>query len=407
MSKKLLQFVAAVGLLCSRSRFIHAQEKPVEVRGCDLARDPRAFDGKLLRVRGTLNVEFEDFSLGIRNCETKQGIWLAFGGDVPGIVASTMNDSFRKAGSDLAVNGVSYSIKKDDGFHKLYALIAGRHRDKPDYVVTATLTGMFFAGEESKTANGTVDFVGYGHLGCCSLLVITEVSAVESDPTANLNLHGVLIGVDGKPVEGFTVIDDVLGGNPPERQKTVTNREGEFVFSKSGQELRIENPNYRPLALTVEPGGAPVQVRLEDAKDTDWVITSCGKRDSSRRVGYSVLFALPKTMESRPFSNEDLESFFMYPRGGDPASANLIISNSADEIVDAANPRDSEHFEERWIKDSAGNIVGMDARGRMNDGAHWRTAIFLGHDTASYWLQPGELPNALDEVIESVCIAKR
>jgi hypothetical protein len=302
MSKKLLQFVAAVGLLCSRSRFIHAQEKPVEVRGCDLARDPRAFDGKLLRVRGTLNVEFEDFSLGIRNCETKQGIWLAFGGDVPGIVASTMNDSFRKAGSDLAVNGVSYSIKKDDGFHKLYALIAGRHRDKPDYVVTATLTGMFFAGEESKTANGTVDFVGYGHLGCCSLLVITEVSAVESDPTANLNLHGVLIGVDGKPVEGFTVIDDVLGGNPPERQKTVTNREGEFVFSKSGQELRIENPNYRPLALTVEPGGAPVQVRLEDAKDTDWVITSCGKRDSSRRVGYSVLFALPKTMESKPFS---------------------------------------------------------------------------------------------------------
>jgi hypothetical protein len=61
-----------------------------------LARNPRAFDGKLLRVRGTLNVEFEDFSLGIRNCETKQDIWLAFGGDVPGIVASTMNDSFRQ-----------------------------------------------------------------------------------------------------------------------------------------------------------------------------------------------------------------------------------------------------------------------------------------------------------------------
>ena len=47
--------------------------------------NPRAFDGKPIRVRGTLNVHFEDFSLGLGNCDTRQGIWLAFGGDVPGI----------------------------------------------------------------------------------------------------------------------------------------------------------------------------------------------------------------------------------------------------------------------------------------------------------------------------------
>jgi hypothetical protein len=54
------------------------QENPVEVPGCDLARNPKAFDGKLIRVRGTLNVHFDDFSLGIRNCDTEQDIWLAF-----------------------------------------------------------------------------------------------------------------------------------------------------------------------------------------------------------------------------------------------------------------------------------------------------------------------------------------
>jgi hypothetical protein len=405
MLKSLLRFAALAGLLCV-PRWAYAQEAPVELSECDLARNPKAFDQKMIRVRGTLNVYFEDFSLGIRNCDSKQGIWLAFAGDVPGIVASTVNDTFRKPGSIIKVNGVSYAIKKDDNFRELYALIAARHGDKPDYKVSATLTGMFLAGQENRTVKGTVDFVGYGHLGCCSLLVITEVSEVESVPPANLNLRGVLIGVDGKPVEGFTVIDDVLGGIPPERQKTVTNKQGEFAFSNSGQQLRFENPNYRPLALTVEPGGAPIRVRLQDAKQSDWVIPACREVGSSGRIGFSVLFALPKTMESSPFKSEDMQSIFVYPRGGEQTSAELIISSSTEEITDAADSLDSERFEERWAKDSAGNVIGMDARGHTKHGGYWRTAIFSGRDTAGYRLLRGKKPNALDQIIDSACIAK-
>jgi hypothetical protein len=94
MSKRLLRFFAIVGLLCV-PRSVCAQENPADVRGCDLAGNPKAFDGKLIRVRGTLNVYFEDFSLGIKNCDAHQGIWLAFGGDVPGIVASLVNDDVK------------------------------------------------------------------------------------------------------------------------------------------------------------------------------------------------------------------------------------------------------------------------------------------------------------------------
>jgi hypothetical protein len=405
MPKRLLQFVGFVGLLCSPT-LVYAQENPVEVPGCDLARNPKVFDGKLIRVRAPLNVQFEDFSLGIGNCDTTQGIWLAFGGDVPGIVASTVNDNFRKTGSDVKVNGVSYGIEKDDSFRRLYALIAARHGDKSDYSVTATLTGMFLAGEEKKTPKGAAHFVGYGHLGCCALLVITRVSDVESFPPANLNLRGVLIGVDGNPVEGFAVFNDVLGGSPPERQEAVTNKQGEFAFSNSGQQLRFENSNYRPLALPVEPGGAPIRVRLQDAKQSDWVIPVCAEVDSSTRIGFSALFALPKTFESSPFSNDGVQSVFIYPRGGEPIDAELIISRSSPEITDAADSMNSEHFEERWVKDSSGNVVGVDARGRMKHGGYWRTAIF-SHDLASYRLQSRKRANALDQIIDSACVAKR
>jgi hypothetical protein len=405
MPRRLLQFVGIVGLLCVPA-LVCAQEDPAEVRGCDIARNPKAFDGKLIRVRGTLNVQFEDFSLGIRNCDTTQSIWLAFGGDVPGIVASTVNDNFRKTGSDIRVNGVSYGIRKDDSFRRLYALIAARHGDKSDYSVTATLTGMFFAGEEKKTATGAAHFAGYGHLGCCALLVITQVSDVDSLPPANLNLRGVLIGVDGNPVEGFTVFNDVLGGSPPERQETVTSKQGEFVFSNSGQQIRFENPNYRPLALTVEPGGPPIRVRLQDAKQSDWVIPACGKVDSATRIGFAAQFAVPTTFESSPFSNNGVQSLFVFPRGGESIDAELIISESSPEITDAADSMNSEHYEERWVKDSSGNVIGVDARGRMKHGGYWRTAIF-SHDLAIYRQQPAKRANALDQIINSACIAKR
>jgi hypothetical protein len=196
----------------------------------------------MIRLRGTLSVHFEDFSLETKDCGSEQGIWLAFGGDVPGIVASTANDGFRKPGVDITVNDVRYGIKKDENFHRLYALIAARHGGKPDYSVTATLTGKFFAGEERRSAKGAVYFVGYGHLGCCALLLITEVSDVESIPPANLNLSGVLIGANGEPVKGFTVIDDVLGGTPPNvRKLSRTSRENlRFPTRDSNFALRIQ-----------------------------------------------------------------------------------------------------------------------------------------------------------------------
>jgi hypothetical protein len=192
-----------------------------------------------------------------------------------------VNDNFRKPGSKLAVQGVSLGIEKDENFRRLYALIASRHDSKRDYTVTATLTGMFFSGVEQKNARGGDHFWGYGHLGCCSLLVITQVADVISVPPADLNINGAVIGPDGKPLEGITVIDDVLGGSPPERQTTVTDKQGRFEFSDSGQQLRIENPRYRPLAITLQPGGAPIKVRLEDASRSDWAMPACSAVNSA------------------------------------------------------------------------------------------------------------------------------
>jgi hypothetical protein len=384
------------------------QEAPTEVSVCELARNPKFFDGKTLRIRGTLSVFFEDFSLVVGDCDTHQGIWLAFGGDVPGIVASMANDTDRKPGVDITVNGIPYGMKKDESFRRLYALLTRRHGRKPDYSATATLTGAFFAGRETKLPSGNTVFDGYGHLGCCSLFVITEVSDVQSVPPANLNLSGTLQGPDGRPVEGFVVFDDILGGSPPLRQQTTTNYKGEFEFSDSGQLLRFESPSFRPIALVVEPGGAPVHVKLEDAKQSDWLIPSCEQAGTpAHRVGFSVLFALPTRMKSKAYNDEEVgHSYFIYPRGGNPDAADLVISTDTDQAEESSFIY-STWSEQRWIKDKEGAVIGIDSQGRLKDGGSWRRAIFLRRDSIGYTFYRKKDAGLLDNIIDSACLAKQ
>ena len=379
-----------------------AAENAMEVPGCELAAHPKTYDGKMIRVRGTVNVEFEDFTLGVGKCESEQGIWLAFGGDVPGIVASTANDNFRKRGQDVQIEGVSYGIKKDEKFQKFYALIVARHGEKAEYRVTATLTGKFLSGEETKTAKG-VTYGGYGHLGCCALLLITEVSDVTSVPPAKLSLRGVVVGPDKKPLAGVTIINDVLGGSPPERQTSVTNERGEFAFNNAGQQLRIKEPKFRPVALTVQPGGMPVRLRLQDARRSDWIIPKCENDGASERVGFSARFVLPSSMQSTLEKYEDRESIFIYNQGEGPASAELMISRNRDGTVGEANSVDSDWVEERWMKDFAGKLIGVDARGRTRRGEGWREATFNSGEVAEYWLRIGKSTD-LDRIVDSVCL---
>ena len=179
----------AFAVVCSPRAFAAAQ--PVQdVSLCELRQHAADFDHKLVRVHGTTGLAFESFTLYGPDCkDTKStSVWLTFGGDVSDIAVYCCGDHSRRPGHNIQIDGQPVSMLKDAAFEQFYKLLRASRNRMPNgepcasdchfYEVSATLTGLFLA--EKNTAN---EHVGYGHLGCCSLLVIERVEEVAAART--------------------------------------------------------------------------------------------------------------------------------------------------------------------------------------------------------------------------------
>ena len=140
---------------------------------CQLLEDPSAYNHKLIKISGRISRGFEDFTLSDERCDTQQMVWLELGGTVGAEVVYCCNVS---AGPDrpspLVVEGIETTIVRDAQFDTFQVLTKRRGG------ATATVVGRYFAGTQQRLPGGTF-WVGYGHLGMASLLVIQQVIAVD------------------------------------------------------------------------------------------------------------------------------------------------------------------------------------------------------------------------------------
>jgi hypothetical protein len=89
----------------------------------------------------------------------------------------------RSRPKELAVEGLEVPLTTDEHFDAFDTLM----HNPPDTVVRTTLVGRFFAGKEIRFPNGEVEWRGYGHLGCCSLLAIQQVISVNPHDREDLD----------------------------------------------------------------------------------------------------------------------------------------------------------------------------------------------------------------------------
>ena len=160
-----------------RSEIVAESPPSVEkVSLCALQADPAAYNHKMIDVRAVVSHGFEDFTLSDPRCQRRWQIWLEYGGLVNSETEYCCGVKAGPRTKPLVVEGITTRLIDDALFRRFDA----RVRSRGDVRFRAHLIGRFFAGLKQHTSKG--DFWGgYGHLSCCSLLVIEQVLAVDGN----------------------------------------------------------------------------------------------------------------------------------------------------------------------------------------------------------------------------------
>jgi len=187
-------FALAAVLLGAAS--VHGQpaSAPLDVSLCDLVQAPENYDHKRVRLRGNVDLQFENFTLDHTECgfnDSVHAVWLEYGGDEETSTVYCCGDHSKKPGSAVHIEGQSIGFVRDRSLDLFVSRLNAKRQALPNgdscpgracylYDVTATLTGVFLAEPSGQGP----ELGGYGHMGCCHLLTIEQVSDVSTTRTA-------------------------------------------------------------------------------------------------------------------------------------------------------------------------------------------------------------------------------
>jgi hypothetical protein len=159
-------------------------EEAEKVSVCQLKNDPAAFNHKLVQVTTFVSHGFEDFTLQEPTCDSKFDVWVEYGGrTASGTMFCCGVTNARSRPDQMEVEKISIPLVEDENFRKLDKLLQVPGTDS---MAHATFVGRFFSGQQISYPNGT-RWGGYGHMGCCTLLVIQQVLLVDSHDRGDLD----------------------------------------------------------------------------------------------------------------------------------------------------------------------------------------------------------------------------
>jgi hypothetical protein len=205
-------------------------EEPEKVSACQLQSDPAAFNHKLVQVTSFLSHGFEDFTLLDPMCMSWPDIWVEYGGkSASGTVYCCGGAGERTRLKQLRIENVAVPLTQDANFRKLDALLQA---PRGYAIAHAAFVGRFFAGREMSSPRGKY-CGGYGHMGCCSLLVIQQVLAVDKHDRDDLSYESYVDQPDLEKLKcgSYRDLTAILPyGDMLKAQKEAESGKGSYAF---------------------------------------------------------------------------------------------------------------------------------------------------------------------------------
>jgi hypothetical protein len=190
------RFFVVAGLILGLGIGLHAQVTDVNV--CDVVKNPAPFDGKMVRITGTVVAGFDQFMIEDAkdpNCGYQvDGIWLSYPAGAKGKAGPAamlvIQPAKNFAGKYTEPVRKPVTLQKDKEFKQFDSLLAQTHQKGADmclgctrYAVTATLVGRLDTVADATlkhdAAGKIVGFGGFGNMNAYpARLVLESVSDV-------------------------------------------------------------------------------------------------------------------------------------------------------------------------------------------------------------------------------------
>jgi hypothetical protein len=170
------RFICGLFLLALSACALRAQA--VDTTVCDVLKNPQSFDGKTVRIKGSVIAGLDEFVVMDGDCgDNVNGIWLAFPQGAKAKSGPTMMVQLQPAHNFAGKNQVqsrpAVKLQKDKPFKQFDSLLAQTHDNRgtsaclgcPRYQVQATLVGRLDAVASAGIERNGGKIVGLGGFG--------------------------------------------------------------------------------------------------------------------------------------------------------------------------------------------------------------------------------------------------
>lgn len=229
--KHLFAFVVLSALPCC----LHAQA--VDATVCDILQNPSSFNGKMVRIKGTVVASFDRFAIEGPNCgQHVNGIWLSYPEGTKGkagpVAMVEIQPAHNFAGTLDSASRTPVTLDKSKEFKQFDSLLAaqfkedsmclGCSRNKVNATLVGRIDAVSKAGVRRDSAGKIGAFDGFGNLNAYGArLVLQSVSDVAPESIDYAKAAAATKGdfadptVSGDPVAAAHLGAKVFGaGNP-------------------------------------------------------------------------------------------------------------------------------------------------------------------------------------------------
>ena len=231
---------------------VSSRAETIDTTVCDVLANPASFDGKVVRLKGTVIVGFDEFAIKDSSCgQPVNGVWLSYpeGSKAKSGPAAMVQLRLDKRSSTTATTPtrVPVTLDKNKDFKQFDSLLATPHKGGlcpgcMKYTVIATLTGRI---DGSKSTGVTRDAAGkfiavngFGNMNLYParlvLQSVTDISSTEIDYSKSAAVAKDNSGPDniGDPVEAAHSAARAFGAGSPAAEQL---ERAAAAFGKQGE----------------------------------------------------------------------------------------------------------------------------------------------------------------------------